>query len=398
MSRRPPETQWRFVQNIRPRPWSAHNRREVHDLDNEKEECELDEDFGFGNLNYLRIENTLEALTIWLDDHLSYNPCPQCLYLPEHDNTIIEPEDYRILFHVDRKRLVQLLLDMVAIPSLTFEEGPLATYLAHFLAEIGLDVELQQVEDPAGSGLESQQPIARWPGSEDGPTVLLISHMDHHPIVNGWDRPPFQGQVEGGWVYGCGTQDGKGGIAAMIMAIMALKGAGVSLKGNVILAPVMAHKRASLGTHSLLEAGLCADWAIDVKNTDLNIVTIEDLERLLPQMETAQVALRMEVQNSSGEVLTIPPFVGLKDSRLVRTLKKWHKCLVRQKPVIGAETFLGEISDGHLTAQAGIPTVVYGPGSVRAFEQWPTANERIWIEDVVMTANIIALAVRDLLS
>src|SRR5574341_1431375 len=256
MARRPPETQWRFIQNVRPRPWSVRNRREVHDLDNEKKECELDEDFRLGNLLYLHIENTLESLTTWLDEDRGYTPCPTCLHLPEYDSIRMESDDQRLLFYVDKKHLIQLLLDIVAIPSPTLAEGALATYLANFLSKMGLDVQLQPVEDHAGTGCKSQQPIACWSGSQDGPTILLISHMDHHPPQEGWDHPPFQGQVERGWVYGCGVQDGKGSIATMLIAIWALKEARLDLKGKVILAPVAGHNKGQIGRHGLLASGL----------------------------------------------------------------------------------------------------------------------------------------------
>lgn len=484
------------MQNIRPRPWSVRNRREVHDLDHEREECELDEDFRLGNLRYMRIENTLEALVAWLDDNPSYNPCPLCVHLPDYDNNIIEPDDQRVLFYVDRKRLVDLLLDMVAIPSPTFREGPLATYLADYMADMGLQVELQQVEEPTGSRLRSQQPIARWQGSEEGPTILLVSHMDHAVPVDGWDRAPFQGHVERAWVYGCGVQDGKGGITTMIAAVMALKNAGLSPKGNVVLAPLVGHKHTSQGMRILLETGLRPDWVIDVQNTDLHIVNIgvgivpvrisaptrprsfratqrsdpalsdpvsriaqiiqalgpshapikpggwlnfephpglrgfpqlnidaiegdsshcyvdfqvrtvpgqneetvrSDLERLLNQVATAESGPQviMQLPRLGGE--SISPLVGRDDTPLVRTLRKWHKRLVRRRPVIGAGSFLGEVGDGHLAAQAGIPTILYGPGNIGMFEQWPTPNERIWIEDMNVAAGIIALTLRDLL-
>ncbi|MCZ7573536.1 MAG: M20/M25/M40 family metallo-hydrolase [Ardenticatenaceae bacterium] len=496
MARRPPETEWRFMLNIRPRPWTTRNRREVHDLDHERSECELDEDFRLGNLRYVRIENTLDALVAWLDNNPSYNPCPVCVQLPDYDNNIIEPDDQRVLLYVDRKRLIDLLFDMVAIPSPTFEEGPLATYLADVMAAMGLQVELQPVEDAPGSGRRSQQPIGRWPGREDGPTILLASHMDHEPPAEGWDRPPFQGHAGRGWVYGCGVQDGKGGIATMIAAILALKNAGLSLQGNVVLAPLVGHKRASRGMQTLLESGLRPDWTVDVQNTDLSIVNLavgalpvristtahprpfrstqgadsrppdpvaqmaqivqalgpsrvpikpggwlnfaphaalpgfpqlnidaiegdsrrcwldfhvrtvpgqdeetmlNDLERLLNQVGAVEPGLNVTAQVPSPDGLTIPPLVGREDTALVRTLRKWHKRLVRRRPIIGAGAFLGEVGDGHLAAQARIPTVLYGPGDRSIFEQWPTPNERIWIEDMSVAAGTIALTVRDLL-
>lgn len=53
-------------------------------------------------------------------------------------------------------------------------------------------------------------------GPEEGPLLLLNSHTDTVPVGEGWSKPPLEALVEDGKVYGRGTNDAKGCLAAMI--------------------------------------------------------------------------------------------------------------------------------------------------------------------------------------
>lgn len=60
-------------------------------------------------------------------------------------------------------------------------------------------------------------------GSKPGPKILFDGHMDTVPVTNAaeWEFPPFAAEIHDGKIYGRGTSDMKGAIAAMAVAAVA---------------------------------------------------------------------------------------------------------------------------------------------------------------------------------
>ena len=65
----------------------------------------------------------------------------------------------RVLAHVDEDRLLALECALIRIPSTTFEEGEIADYLATYMADLGLEVEMMQVANPKATGSFTRQPV-----------------------------------------------------------------------------------------------------------------------------------------------------------------------------------------------------------------------------------------------
>jgi succinyl-diaminopimelate desuccinylase len=65
-------------------------------------------------------------------------------------------------------------------------------------------------------------------------TVHINAHYDVVPVSGAWKHgDPFSGSVERGWIYGRGTADMKGSHASLLLALRALKAAGVAPKMNI---------------------------------------------------------------------------------------------------------------------------------------------------------------------
>jgi acetylornithine deacetylase/succinyl-diaminopimelate desuccinylase family protein len=110
------------------------------------------------------------------------------------------------------------------------------------------------------------------------PTLIVNGHLDVVPINPGqWTRDPFGAEVDGGRMYGRGTADMKGGIAAAICAIDAVRRAGLELPCNLVFHLVADEERGgALGTAAMVERGLIAgDACLVPEPTGMNICVAE---------------------------------------------------------------------------------------------------------------------------
>ena len=60
---------------------------------------------------------------------------------------------------------------------------------------------------------------------------------------------------------------------------------------------------------------------------------------------------------------------------------------MKHPPVVGAGDRAGLASDASHLRAAGIYTLEYGPGK---HPRWPMTDERIWLDDVIAAAQILA--------
>ena len=186
----------------------------------------------------------------------------------------MEPEwTKRILATVDDEEIINLEQSLVRIPSFTYEEAELADYLAEYMSAAGIEVEMQEVVDPFDSSRKSKQPVGRIRGNGTGQSLMFNGHMDHQVMAGNWKRDPFGGEIEGDWLYGRGAIDEKGGVTGLVIAGIAIAKAGLQLRGDLLLCPVMGHKSGGVGTKHNLEHDIQADLCINTETTDLGIIT-----------------------------------------------------------------------------------------------------------------------------
>lgn len=161
-----------------------------------------------------------------------------------------------VLKHVRKDEILALGKDLIRIPSFTTEETKVAQFLADFMENHGLEVELQEIEPGRF------QTIGRIRGEGGGKSLMLNGHIDIDPIPMGWDRSPWDPWVEEGKLWGGGIFNMKAGVTSMTMAAVAVKRAGIPLKGDLIVAGVAGELQAGVGTIHLLDQGVVPDMAI----------------------------------------------------------------------------------------------------------------------------------------
>ena len=134
--------------------------------------------------------------------------------------------------------LATLTADLVRIPTIN-PPGDAYEACAHFLGErlatCGFDVEYLRAEGALGDSdrYPRTNVVARIEGDGPGPCVHFNSHIDVVAPGEGWTVDPFAGLVRDGRVYGRGTCDMKGGLAASVVAVEALLESGASFPGAI---------------------------------------------------------------------------------------------------------------------------------------------------------------------
>src|SRR4051812_13488943 len=122
--------------------------------------------------------------------------------------------------------------------------------------------------------------IATIGDAGERPTLIVNGHLDVVPInEQQWTRPPFAGEIDTatGRMYGRGTADMKGGIAAAICALGVLKRAGRAPACNLVFHLVADEERGgALGTAVLVERGLVrGDACLVPEPTGLQVCVAE---------------------------------------------------------------------------------------------------------------------------
>ena len=187
---------------------------------------------------------------------------------------------------VDRGALVNDLAAIVRIPSITGSEDAVAADLAERLRGIGMNVE-ELSPDPAAIRADPG-----WPGEETtrsalpvvigrlgrpgGRRVILSGHADVVPPGDPatWSVDPWAAEIRDGRLYGRGTCDMKGGVAAILAAVRAIVASGAvdALNGQLVVALVPGEEDGGQGTLAAIRAGATGDLAIIPEPSNLDIV------------------------------------------------------------------------------------------------------------------------------
>jgi len=171
---------------------------------------------------------------------------------------------------INENNLLEVLREMIKInsvnPSFTKDgngEWKITQYIGEYLSEIGLKVKFQEIKQNRANV------IGILKGKGNGRSLMLNGHTDTVGI-NGMDIKPLNPKYEDGKVYGRGSLDMKGGLAAMIIAAETIVNSRFKLKGDIILACVADEEYRSIGTETLVKE-YSADAAIVCEPTGLEI-------------------------------------------------------------------------------------------------------------------------------
>lgn len=378
---------------------------------------------------------------------------------------------------IDREYTVRVCQDLVRINSINPilvpgapGEREVADYTAKTLAALGLDVQHHEPE-PGRISV-----TGRLQGSGGGRSLMLNAHYDTVGI-DGMPEP-YSGEVRNGRLYGRGSYDMKGSLAASIGAVKAIIDSGERLRGDVVVAAVADEEYGSLGTADILTR-VRTDGAIVTEPTALNaclahkgylwieVVTegraahgskveygidanmrmgwfLAELSKLEQELRsrpphpligppslhaallnggaglstyspkcTLQIERRTIPGESEAQVMAEingiidrlstreptfkatakaffvrPPFEVAREARLVRTLSGAFQQTLGRAPVIVGDT---PWMDSALTSEAGIETMVFGPGGTGAHAD----EEYVEVDSMIDCAAVLAATARE---
>ena len=227
--------------------------------------------------------------------------------------------------------LYATLADLVSINSVNPHypagagEGALAEYIAGYLRKNSIPCEFQTVF--AGR----PNVIARLDGGQGGRTLVLEAHMDTASAL-GMTREPFRPVREGNRLYGRGSCDTKGGLAAMLHALKALRDAQVRLNTSVVFVATVDEEYSFRGVAKFLEKGIKADGAIVAEPTDLETVI------------ACKGALRWRLRTRGETAHSSKPHLGVNAiAKMAKVIFAMEESLpgifqTRQHPLLGSPT------------------------------------------------------------
>ena len=154
------------------------------------------------------------------------------------------PNQWNALAQAHAQQLLAFTQRLVQTPSLPGHEEGVARLVEQEMHQLGYD---EVTVDPAGNV------VGRIRGNS-GPSLMFNAHMDHVDPgdLSGWLHPPYGGEIIDGMLWGRGTVDMKGALAAMVYAGGLIKRHSLPLPGDLIVAAVVMEEGGGVGTHELL--------------------------------------------------------------------------------------------------------------------------------------------------
>ncbi|MDX2139772.1 MAG: M20/M25/M40 family metallo-hydrolase [Chloroflexota bacterium] len=189
-------------------------------------------------------------------------------------------ESAQVLAAFDPNAPVELAQHLIRIPSFLWHESEVGHWIADWMLARGFEVDLQTV--PLRDGRVTHQAIGTLKGDGTGPSLMLCGHTDTsdwggRPFrEQEWTHDPFAGDIADGYLYGLGAINMKAGVAAIMTAADVVRRSGRPLKGDLIVACVVAETGGGVGALHLIDSGLRPDYCIvtEAGNLDVGVISV----------------------------------------------------------------------------------------------------------------------------
>ena len=248
----------------------------------------------------------------------------------------MDPESISLMVDKNRSRILQWTESLIRFPSENRppdgNEGEAQRFIEEECRALGFEVDsfrpdsVPDIENHpywlTGRNYpdERKNVVARWKGSGGGRSILLSGHIDVAPREPGkWEvTSPFEPLLRNGRLYGRGSADLKGGIAAAYWAIRILVELGFKPGGDILFESVVDEEYA--GGNGTLASRLKG------YNADLGILTEPT------RMEVCPASLGAFLGNITLKGKAGVPYMGSKItnpvhgiSRVIQLFSEWEE-------------------------------------------------------------------------
>lgn len=213
-------------------------------------------------------------------------------------------------------------------------EGAVAGYIAEFFKKNSIPFEIQ----PVFEGRPNI--IGKLEGRPGGRTLVLEAHMDT-ASVQGMSIEPFRPVRKENLMYGRGSCDTKGGLAAMMHSVKLLRDLRLQPEASVVLVAAVDEESSFRGVVKFVESGVKAEGAIVAEPTELETVV------------ASKGCLRWRLRARGRAAHSSKPHLGVnaisKMAKLLVALEERFPPLFarRQHPLLGPPTLnVGVIQGG----------------------------------------------------
>jgi acetylornithine deacetylase/succinyl-diaminopimelate desuccinylase-like protein len=246
----------------------------------------------------------------------------------------------RLRLLINRERLVNTVVELVKIRSITGDAGAVLNRLGEMLAGEGF-----KVERPAGGHPQAPAVAVRLDSGKPGRTLQFNGHLDtvHLPFV-----PP---EVQKDRITGSGSCDMKGGTAATVEALRILRDSGALTAGSVLFTAHDLHE-APWGDGRQLEALIRGGYVGDA------VLIPEYLNAVIPVVGRGLATWKITIHREGPpihEVMRPPDEPSVIDSaaELIARLRQFSSFLAtKSDPEAGHETvFIGQVHAGEIFNQ-----------------------------------------------
>jgi acetylornithine deacetylase len=180
---------------------------------------------------------------------------------------------------------VAFLQEIVRIPSATGNAGEVQAVIAAKMRGFGLEVDAWEpdpadlvpcVDDVGSFDSFAGRPnvVGTFKGVGDGRSLILNAHID--TVEPGdpanWTHGAYGAEIIGGRLYGRGACDMKAGLVTNLFALAAIRQAGLTPRGDVIIESVISEEDGGAGTVAAILRGHCANAAVITEPTQLAVV------------------------------------------------------------------------------------------------------------------------------
>lgn len=162
------------------------------------------------------------------------------------------------------------------------QEEKAQIYLAEYLKNMGCEVQMFEPDNEVMKQYPSYNEghsykgrpvvVATYKGTGNGKSIILNGHMDTMPSgdLEKWHTNPWEMEIKDGKMYGLGTDDMKGGLAAEVLGLELALSMGFRPAGDIIIESVVDEEGGGNGSLAAAAAGYKADAAIIAEGSMLN--------------------------------------------------------------------------------------------------------------------------------